>query len=190
MVSVQEEALLIGQQASGLVLALRNHNPQRVRPGFIYPYLLTHPDQPGRGGDDGPSWLDFLTVPPNSVNGIPSIPLHNPQHPHPHPHHPTSFLNQRNFSTGPSLSPSFGGLSQLNLSRFSGSDDSRSGRRPIPRDNTYSPWSSDASSQSGRSDSSMSILRPSQNVFDDRGRRLEMDEGAPGASGGGRGPLP
>ena len=90
----------------------------------------------------------------------------------------------------PSISPSFGGLSQLNLGRFSGSEDPRSGRRPIPRDSAYSPWSSDASSQSGRSDSSMSMFRPSQGVLDERDRRLGIDEVAPGAGGGARGLLP
>ena len=89
------------------------------------------------------------------------------------------------------MSPSFGGLSQLNLGRFSGSEDPRSVRRPIPRDSTYSPWSSDASSQSGRSDSSMSMFRPSQGgVHDDRDRRLGIDETSPGAGGGVRGLLP
>jgi len=160
-----------------------------------------HEPQPStsRGGDDGPSWLDFLTAPAsNSANGIPPLPLHNPQNPHPHPHHPGSFLNQRNFSTGPisgsgyppSLSPSFGGLSHLNISRFSGSEDSRSSRRPMPRDNTYSPWGSEASSQSGRSDSSMSMFRPSQNVFSERDRRLELEEASPGAAGSVKNILP
>lgn len=194
---------MIGQRVSAQVPTLKSRNLRQVRACLL---LRSDPLVPvltsqctGRGGDDGPSWLDFLTAPPpNSVNGIPSLPLHNPQHPHPHPHHPGSFLNQRNFSTGPpsgsgyppSLSPSFGGLSQFNLSRFSGSEDSRSIRRPMPRDNTYSPWASDASSQSGRSDSSMSMFRPSQTVFNERDRRLEIEDVAPGAVGGARNLLP
>lgn len=160
---------------------------------------LYSPHRLDRGGDDGPNWLDFLTAPPpNPANGLPSLPLHNPQHPHPHPHHPASFLNQRNFSSVPvpgsgypsSLSPSFGGLSQLNLSRLSGSEDSRSSRRPLPRDNAYSPWNSDASSQSGRSDSSMSMFRPSQNGLNERDRRIELEEAVPGSAGGPRNLLP
>lgn len=152
-----------------------------------------------RGGDDGPSWLDFLSAPPpNPVNSLPSLPLHNPQHPRPHPHHPTSFLNQRNFSTGAaagsgyhtSLSPPFGGLNQLNLSRLSASEDPRSGRRPLPRDTVYSPWNSDASSQSGRSDSSMSMFRPSQNVSNEHDRRMEFEELSPAPIAGSRNLLP
>ena len=173
---------------------------QSLFPSFFTLCLFTR-SHAGRGGDDGPNWLDLLSVSPsNAVGGIPSLPLHNPQHPHPHPHHPASFLNQRNFSTGPvsgsgylpSLSPSYGGLSQFNLSRFAGSEDSRSGRRGVPLDSSYSPWNSDASSQSGRSDSSMSMFRPSQVMFNERDRRLELDDAASGSVGGGstRGPLP
>ena len=191
---------------TGLGSSSNAQEPQPSTSSSPFPYVRTRlpPSlltslHPGRGGDDGPSWLDLLTAqPPNSVNSIPSLPLHNPQHPHPHPHHPASFLNQRNFSTGPvsgsaylpSLSPSFGGLSQLNLSRFSGSEDPRSGRRQMPLDSTYSPWNSDASSQSGRSDSSMSMFRPSQTAFNERDRRLEIEEVVPGAISGVRGPLP
>ena len=177
-------------------------NPQEQQPSTSpFPYPLTHSTPAysahytARGADDGPSWLDFLTAPQsNPVNGIPPLPLHNPQNPHPHPHHPASFLNHRNFSTGPghlpSLSPSLGGLSQLNLSRFSGSEDPRSARRQILLDNTYSPWASDASSQSGRSDSSMSVFRPSQAAFSDHDRRLEVGEVPPGSVTYVRSPLP
>ena len=166
---------------------------------FPYGFRVTQPHHTGRGGDDGPNWLDFLTAPPpNSVNAITPLPLHNPQHPHPHPHHPASFLNQRNFSAGPvpgsgylpSLSPSLGGLSHHNLTRFSGSEDPRSGRRPMPLDNPYSPWASDASSQSGRSDSSMSMFRPSQTAFSDRDRLLEIEDVVPGTVTIARNPLP
>jgi hypothetical protein len=194
---------LIGQRVSDRVPTLRNHSLHQVRPLFSYllthsfPCLFTH--RPDRGGGDGPSWLDFLAAPPtNPANGLPSLPLHNPQHPHPHPHHPTSFLDQRNFSTGPapgsgystSLSPPFGNLSQLNLSRLSGSEDPRSCRRPLPRDNTYSPWNSDASSQSGRSDSSLSMFRPSPNMLHERDRRIELEEVPPAPVGGSRSLLP
>ena len=141
---------------AGLGSSSNAQEPQPSTSSSSFPYVLTHSppclltsSHIGRGGDGGTSWLDFLSSSqPNSVNGIPPLPLHNPQHPHPHPHHPGSFLNQRNFSTGPvsgsgyspSLSPAFGGLSHLNISRFSGSEDPRSIRRHIPRDNTYSPW--------------------------------------------------
>ena len=191
---------------TGLGSSSNAQEPQPSTSSYSFPYVLIHlspclltSSHIGRGGDDGPNWLDFLSVPPpNSVNGIPPLPLHNPQHPHPHPHHPGSFLNQRNFSTGPvsgsgyspSLSPAFGGLSHLNISRFPGSEDPRSIRRQISRDNTYSPWASDASSQSGRSDSSMSMFRPSQNVYSERDRRLEIEGASPGASGGVRNILP
>jgi len=193
-VSMVERAPLVGQWVSGQVLTLKNHNVRQVCLFLLFLSLFScaySPRHLGRGGDDGSNWLDFLAAPPpNSINGVSSLPLHNPQHPYPHPHHPTSFLSQRNFSTGPvsgsgyppSLSPSFGGLNQLNLSRLPGSEDSRSSRRPIPRDSTYSPWGSDASSsQSGRSDSSMSMFRPSQNMYSERDRRLEVEEVAPGA---------
>ena len=195
--SVVVQALLIGQWASLQLQIPKNHSLRQVRPHFptLEPTYSTH--HTGRGDDDGPSWLDFLTAPqPNSVNGIPPLPLHNPQHPHPHPHHPASFLNQRNFSNGPVSgsgyfpSPSLSGLSHLNLSRFSGSEDSRPGRRLMPLDNTYSPWASDASSQSGRSDSSMSMFRPSQTTFTDRDRLLEIEDVAPGAVTRVRSPLP
>ena len=197
--SAVEQAPSIGQLVSARVPTSKNYSLQQVRLRFptLSPTYSTH--HIGRGGDDNPSWLDFLTVPPpNSVNAIPPLPLHNPQHPHPHPHHPVSFLNQRNFSTGPvsgsgylpSPSPSLSGLSHHNLSRFAGSEDPRTGRRQMLLDSTYSPWASDASSQSGRSDSSMSLFRPSQTAFADRDRRLEIEDVAPGAVVNVRNPLP
>lgn len=189
---------MIGQRVSDRVPTPRNHQLQQVRLFFI-PSRAYSPRRIDRGGDDGPNWLDYLTASsPNPVNGLPSLPLHGPQNPHPHPHHPTTFLNQRNFSSGlapgsgypSSLSPSFGGLSQVNLNRLSGSEDSRSSRRPLPRDTVYSPWSSDTSSQSGRSDSSMSMFRPSQNVPNEHDRRMELEEFAPTSVGGSRNLLP
>ena len=161
--------------------------------------LAYQPCRLDRGGDEGPSWLDFLTAPSsNPANGLTSLPLHSSQHPHPHPHHPTSFLNQRNFSSGPTagsgyppMSPPYGGLSQLNLSRLSGSEDSRSIRRPLPRDTAYSPWNnSDASSQSGRSDSSLSMFRPSPNLLSEHDRRIELEEATPASVGVSRNLLP
>ncbi|KAF9779245.1 hypothetical protein BJ322DRAFT_451490 [Thelephora terrestris] len=187
--SVVQGALLIGQRGSVRVPTPRNHSLRQVRP-FSSIISSTHscaysPRRLDRGSDDGPNWLDFLTAPPsNSVNGLPSLPPHNPQHPHPHPHHPTSFLNQRNFSTGlpagsgyPPLS-SFGGLSQIGFGRLTASEDPRSSRRPLPRDSNYSQWNSDASSQSGRSDSSMSTFRPSPNVLNEHDRQIELEEGS------------
>ena len=82
------------------------------------------------------------------------------------------------------LSPSFGNLNQRNLSRFSGSDDPCFARQPMPRDGTYSSWGSDASSQSGRSDSSMSMPRPAQTTSGDRDRRLDIEEAPPGSISG------
>jgi hypothetical protein len=109
----------------------------------------------------------------NSINGVPSLPLRNPQHPH---HHvfpgPTQLLGWfRLWLRIPTFTiPVFPRPESAQPQPFLGFRRFTSIRRPIPQDIARSSWGSDASSQSGRLDSSMNMFRTSPNAFCDRDR--------------------